>query len=228
MKWNSHLIHLIPAHNLLGSFFPSLSSFMARWPWHLTVPPSDMPRCQEFSSSELCPTTNRILYHRGDSRSGGREKREKEVDGTCQSWTRLLSELALVEALKCEGQWCIFTNSSLACRVLEFWLLLSKESWEEIPRSWWSNLAFKWSGNTLRLSSPWRLILLNKGQVAIGKCASSSPQVSGIQISFSFFLFFPSQILNVILFFYSPADDKIWAILNNWRLIYCHWTATIT
>lgn len=80
MKWNSHLIHLPPAHNLLGHFFSTLSlppSFMACWPWHLTVPPSDMPCCQEFSSSELCTTTNHILYNLDDSHSRNHESERK-------------------------------------------------------------------------------------------------------------------------------------------------------
>lgn len=67
----------------LGLMFFSLPlppSFMARWPWHLTVPPSDMPHCQEFSLSELCATANHILYNLDDSHSRGQEKREKEAD----------------------------------------------------------------------------------------------------------------------------------------------------
>lgn len=72
-----------PSHSNAQSLGLSLSlplSFMARWPWHLTVPPSDMPRCQEFSSSEICTTTNRILYNLDDSHSRGQKKPEKEAD----------------------------------------------------------------------------------------------------------------------------------------------------
>lgn len=101
----------------LGSVFfpPSLPpSFMACWPWHLTVPPSDMPCCQEFSSFELCTTTNHILYNLDDSHSRNHEsKRKRQKWGSVlrggqnsQSKRCLLSEKkSPVVPLKHEERW---------------------------------------------------------------------------------------------------------------------------
>lgn len=42
------------------------------------MPPSDKPRCKEFTLSELCTTTTPICYNLDDSDSGGlRSKREQ-------------------------------------------------------------------------------------------------------------------------------------------------------
>lgn len=80
----------------LSPFF----SFMACWPWHLTFAPSDMPCCQEFSSSEVCSTTNRILYNLDGLHSrgqGSERKRQTEV----LHWE--VGKIAKAKLASCQG-----------------------------------------------------------------------------------------------------------------------------
>lgn len=86
MKRNSHLIHLSLTH--MGQlFFPSSLTLLISqlfWPWRPAAVPRDVPRGQEFGSSEQCTTTKRILYtwtactQQGPVRERERERDRKE------------------------------------------------------------------------------------------------------------------------------------------------------
>lgn len=93
----------LPAHSLLGSLpttvlHPSISppSSTARWPWHLTVPLSNMPHYRDFTSSELSATTDRILYNLDDC-TVGTEGSVKRRQMHFQYLTNCLSEKPALE-----------------------------------------------------------------------------------------------------------------------------------
>lgn len=123
-----------------------------------------MPRCQEFSSSELCTTTERILYNLDESPGGGLERWEKEVD-----WDR--GERSKVKSQKCLLWFFLNVRENnvfcfLVClQIGAVCWVPAEESWKECVKAdteTWT-LLWSWERRTTQKTNgapswPWRWI----------------------------------------------------------------------